>query len=381
MSSSALVPSPAASGSAQLVITADDFMPFSVERVLARQEARKKIIANLLIPDVDFGEQPGSTDKKSVLKLAGAEKLMSAFGLAPRIVKETKIKDWTGADHGGEAFFEYEYTIALYRGELFLGEATASCNSWEKKYRYQWVSEDQARDRPDFAKLWRRGGKKIVFEPDFALEKRQTDGRYGKPIEYWNRFDEALQDGSAQRIQKQLGKKTYLGYQIEIDDAQVRIPNPNAPDLVNTVQKISYKRALVAVVKGVTNCSDAFTQDIGDDDEDQTPEPLERAKPEPVTDAQMVDDADIEKPAPRAIPEEMRLMIENLRRNPKEITEDYAIMWRRAEKRGEEARRAHEAMNQAFRNRFPKGSPGMSSVENHVNQLLDLYELELTFAQ
>jgi hypothetical protein len=369
MSSNALVPSPAGVGA---VITADDFMPFAVEKVLARKEAIDNITSKLLIKGVDFGVHPGSGNPQKVLKKAGAEKLCSAFGLAPRIIQETKTLDWTGAEHNGEPFFSYEYRIGLYRGDLFLGEATASCNSWEKKYRYQWVSEDEARDRADFDKLPKRGGKKLIFEPDFAINKKETTGRYGKPLEYWHRFEEAIRTSTAQRTEKQMGKRSYEGYQIVVDDAQVRIPNPSAPDCVNTVQKMAYKRTLVAAVVVITNCSDGFSQDL--DDEEEESQPTRELESDPRTDPPVP-----ETPPPsqqpvagRPVPEDMRAIIENVRQKL-QIKEAYHDMWRRFQSRGEDAARAHEYSNQQFRNRFPKMTS--STIEDHVNQLLDLREL------
>ena len=32
------------------------------------------------------------------------------------------------------------------------------------------------------------------FEPNFALDKKETTGQYGKPAEYWAMFEAAIRD-------------------------------------------------------------------------------------------------------------------------------------------------------------------------------------------
>jgi len=383
-------------------------MPFKAEITLERKKAIDHIIKTLLKEKVDFGEQPGSSNKQRVLKKAGAEKLCSAFGLAPKILVEAKVKDWTGSDHDGEPFFEYEYTLGLFKGDRCFGEATASCNSWEKKYRYHWISEEEVAKKCKFlqglvqtesvtrelARLMnapRRGGKKIMFEPHWALDKRETEGKYGKPVEYWNRFDELIEKGKAIQTEKKLGEKVHKGWQITIDETLVQIPNPNAADTVNTVQKMAYKRAFVAVTVLVTNCSDAFTQDL-DDDEPPTVEagpsdenvpgspapepPPTRGHSAPVQEA-VVEPSQppVGNPTARVVPEEMTDAIARIRKDPRQLKEMWNMMWSQFSRRGEEAGRAMETLNQKFRNRFPKGSEGSRDIENHVNHLLDLWDL------
>lgn len=403
MSTAELVPHGA--GPADLRrVTEDDFMPLlAVSKAIKRKEAMNEIIEKVLLKDVDYGVQPGSANDQKVLKKSGAEKLCSVFGLAPRIIKEEIEEDWTGDRHGGEAFFYYKYTIGLYRGDLFLGEAGGSCNSWETKYRWRWVSEADAKDRSDFAKLPKRGGRRKIFEPDFALDKMETTGRYGKPMEYWNRFKTEIESGRGQRIKKALGKKEFFGYEIEIDDTLVRIPNPNAADVVNTVQKMAYKRALVAPVLVVTNCSDAFTQDLDEDEEpqqhsftqqappDEAPHPAEPAKPPaqpavPKTESAKPAKA---KPAPdtpqpeqmsladeRPVPEELQIMIAAVKRDPaKELKNAYDLLWNHAQKLGGSAMQRYEDMNKDFRNRVPRGSN--APLQTYINHILDLWaELE-----
>lgn len=253
------------------IARAEDFLPLlSVEQAVARKTQINAYIHGIMKEGDDFGAMPGDSrrDAKKVLLKPGAEKLCSVFGLVPQYIKETVIEDWTGAEHGDEPLFYYEYRCVLYRGGRPMGEAIGSSNSWETKYRYRWVSEEQV---PGYVGadglhlLPKRGGKQTKFEPDFALAKKETGGQYGKPAEYWQMFEDGKATGATRRVQgKTLGKKTFDGWEITIDAMQYRIPNPDVADVVNTLQKMAQKRALVAAVLVVTNCSDAFTQDVED---------------------------------------------------------------------------------------------------------------------
>ncbi len=182
---------------------------------------------------------------------------------------ETILEDWTGIEHAGEALFYYRYTCQLWRGDRLMGEAVGSCNSREIKYRFRWISREEAVKRSDFDSLQTRGGRQ--FEPEFAIDKSETSGKYGKPAEYWQRYKDAISNGTAEKKDKKMGTKTFAGY--EIDTTLYRVPNPDVADQINTIQKMAQKRALVAAVLVVTNCSDAFTQDLLEDGEDRS-EPM-----------------------------------------------------------------------------------------------------------
>lgn len=239
-------------------VAAQDFQPIlNVQQAIERKEQLNAFIAKVMVDGLDYGSLPGY-GKPELLK-PGAEKLCSLFGLAPRYVAEKIIEDW-GTDQT-EALFFYRYTCQLWRGDRLMGEASGSCNSRESKYRYRWISAEDAQRRPDFDRLPSRGGRQ--FEPQFAINKADTTGKYGKPAEYWKRFRDGIEDGTATKItDRQMGAKKYDGW--EIDTTVYRVANPDVADQVNTVLKISQKRALVAAVLVVTNASDAFTQDLED---------------------------------------------------------------------------------------------------------------------
>ena len=255
------------------IVRAEDFLPLlSVEQAVARKKQINLCIAGIMTEGEDFGKMPGDRrdDAKKVLLKPGAEKLCSVFGLVPNYVKETVIEDWTGEAHGGEALFYYEYRCVLYRGNRAMGEAIGSANSWETKHRYRWVGEETWRYMGVEATL-SRGGRQKKFEPDFAISQRASDGKYGKPGEYWDQFTAAA--GATRVTDRKLGTRTFNGWEITVDATQYRIPNPETGDLVNTLQKMAQKRALVAAVLVVTNCSDAFTQDL-DDFSEQDNQPM-----------------------------------------------------------------------------------------------------------
>lgn len=246
------------------IVRAEDFMPLlSVDQAIGRKTMMNAYINGIMIEGDDYGKMPGDSRKeaKKVLMKPGAEKLCSVFGLSPNYVKETVIEDWTGADHAGEPLFYYEYRCQLYRGGRFMGESIGSCNSWETKYRYRWIQESQVPSGLDKSTLASKGGR--ISEPTFAIDKAETGGKFGKPMEYWQRFRDEITNGTATKVQR--AKKTGGTMEAwEIDSTMYRIPNPDVADVVNTCQKMAQKRALVAAVLVVTNCSDAFTQDVED---------------------------------------------------------------------------------------------------------------------
>src|ERR1039458_4154129 len=53
-------------------------------------------------------------------------------------------------------------------------------------------------------------------------------------------------------------------WEIDVDTALYRIPNPDGADVVNTIQKMAQKRALVAATLIATSASEFFTQDVED---------------------------------------------------------------------------------------------------------------------
>lgn len=248
------------------------FLPImNIETALARRDAVVTFVKRIMTPDVDFGVIPG-TAKPTLLK-PGAEKLCSFFGLEPQYITAAEEADWTGEAHHGEAFYYVRYRCELRRDGRVVGAGEGSCNTWESKYRYRWVAEDQIPAGVDKSVLVKRDGSRRVFEYEFAIEKAETSGQYGKPPEYWKAFAEVCAAHAnnqplphqAKRMEKQFRNgRTGWGWEISIGQVQYRSPNPDVADVINTVQKMAQKRALVAATLIATSASEFYTQDVED---------------------------------------------------------------------------------------------------------------------
>ena len=239
------------------------YMPaMSMEIALARREAIVQFTKRIMCQDQDFGVIPG-TQKPTLLK-PGAEKLCNFFGLEPDYIPVEEIADWTGEGHNGEMFYYIRYRCVLRRDGRVLGVGEGSCNSWESKYRYRWLAEDQLPACVEKSKLQSRGGRRTLVEFEFAVEKAETTGQYGKPAEYWRQFQDAITAGKARHIEKDTKKGKRPAWEIDVDTTLYRMPNPDIADQVNTIQKMGQKRALVASTLIATSASEFFTQDLED---------------------------------------------------------------------------------------------------------------------
>lgn len=197
-----------------------------IATALHRYQAVKEFISGVLREGVDYGKIPGS-DKPTLLK-PGAEKMTAFFGFSVRYILEDSVEDWSGKDHDGEPFFYYRYRAQLWRTDQLIAEGEGSCNSWEKKYRYR----SQERMCPKCGK---------------ANIRHSKDGG-------WYCWAKTGGCGA-----------TFAESDTSIIDQPIgQIKNPDPADLVNTLQKMSQKRALIAPVLIATNTSEYFTQDIED---------------------------------------------------------------------------------------------------------------------
>lgn len=241
------------------------FLPaMTLEIALARRAAIVEFGKRLMVRDQDFGEISG-TAKPTLLK-PGAEKLCNFFGLEPEFTPIVEEIDWTGAQHGGEAFCYARYRCRLLRDGRVVGVGEGSCNSWEVKYRYRWVPEEQVPEQLDRSRLMKRSSRRTLFEFDFAVERGETSGQYGKPAEYWQKFRDAIAAGTARQVERFTRRGKSIGWEIDVETAAYRAPNPDIADVVNTIQKMAQKRALVAATLIATSASEFFTQDVEDSD-------------------------------------------------------------------------------------------------------------------
>jgi len=217
-------------GRALVAVERARFMPaMSIESAVERYNAVTEFVSRVLRRDVDYGVIPG-TEKRTLLK-PGAEKLTTFFGLSTRFELLERIEDWTGEHHGGEPFFYYLYRCRLMRGDVLIAEGDASCNSRETKYR------------------WRESQRACPACGQTAIIKGKED--FGGGWLCWKK------KGGC-------GAKYADGKQSIESQQTGRVFNPDIADQVNTIQKMSQKRALVGAVLLAVNASEFFTQDLED---------------------------------------------------------------------------------------------------------------------
>lgn len=216
------------SENAIVVSGADMFMPvMDVKQALARRQSTVSFVQSIMVQGTDYGAVPG-TDKPTLLK-PGAEKLTTFFGLAPVFVSERIIEEF--GDDGREPLFFYRYRCELYRAGTLVGSGIGSCNSRESKYRYR----NSERVCPQCGKA--------------AIIKGKAE--YGGG---WLCF----------------GRKGGCGAKFTENDPAIanqqvgKVPNPDVADLVNTIDKMAQKRALIAATLIAVNASEFFTQDVED---------------------------------------------------------------------------------------------------------------------
>lgn len=231
----------------------------SVQQAIERYQLLISFVKELMRDGIDFGAVPG-TDKPTLLK-PGAEKLATFFGLTKRFSIIEKAEDWTGKEHGGESFFYYLYRCSLFHGDTLVAESDGSSNSWETRYRWRWVKEEEVPPSLDKATLKTKAT--TISEFSFALDKAETTGQYGKPASYWQMWRDALESGVARRIEKtSRAGKAMMAY--EIESRLYRVPNDDVSSQVNTLQKMAQKRSLIAATLLAVNASEFFTQDVED---------------------------------------------------------------------------------------------------------------------
>ncbi len=206
------------------------FMPImSMEIALQRRKAIVEFTKQIMVQDQDYGVIPG-TNKPSLLK-PGAEKLCSFFGLEPEFIPLVEDADWTGDAHKGEAFYYIRYRCRLLRGGVVLGVGEGSCNSWESKYR------------------WRQANRKCPTCGQESIIAGKAE--YGGG---WLCFKK--KGGCGAKFAQQ--DPVITGQEVG------RVANPDVADVVNTIQKMAQKRALVAATLIATSASEFFTQDVED---------------------------------------------------------------------------------------------------------------------
>jgi len=207
----------------------------------------------ILQKDHDFGTIQGTP--KPCLYQPGAEKLRVAYGLQVSCECIEKTEDLSI----GLLDYTYKCKISTPNG-MVIGDKDGSANSFEPNFRYIWVPEHEVPSSLNKAELKTKGGKRTEFA--FAIAKAETTGQYGKPAEYWKKFQDAIDNGLQPFMKKASTGREMEAY--EIDDILYRIQNPDIMGKKNTIQKIAQKRSFVAAILQATGASEFFTQDLED---------------------------------------------------------------------------------------------------------------------
>lgn len=175
-------------------------MVVSPAEALRRVQELQAFVAKVMVRNTDYGVIPG-TEKPSLYQ-PGAQKLAEIYGFAHTFQDVSVSEDWE------KPFFMYRKrcVLTLRRDGRFIGDGIGSCNSREDRYAWRW--------------LW---------DPPSGVDQAIVKTR-----------------------------KTRNG------KTQWRVPNDDIFSLVNTVEKMACKRALIHAVIGATRSAGIFTQDVED---------------------------------------------------------------------------------------------------------------------
>lgn len=169
----------------------------SIALTMQKITSMQAVVQKTLKREHDFGVIPG-TSKPTLLK-PGAEKILMMFGLTSEYEFLDKVEDFT------KGFFSYSVKCILTKNGNKITEGVGHCNTYEGKYRWRWVKENEVPPNIDRDTLMNR----------------------------WNKTE----------------------YRIENDDPFT---------LANTVLKMAKKRAQIDATLTVASLSEVFTQDLED---------------------------------------------------------------------------------------------------------------------
>jgi hypothetical protein len=208
----------------------NDMILIDPQQALQDSKARKDIVFTMVKDEIlragtDYGVIPG-TSKPTLLK-SGAERLCSAFHFDAYFDTIDAVQDWD------RPLFFYRIRCHLFHVETRLEIATGigSCNSMESKYRWR----QQNRACP-------KCGKETIIK---------GKDEYGGG---WICF--AKKGGCGAKFKD--GDPAIEG------QATGQVPNDDIYSIVNTIDKMAQKRALIAAVLIGANASEFFTQDLED---------------------------------------------------------------------------------------------------------------------
>lgn len=206
-----------------------------------------------MIPEVDFGVIPG-TSKPTLLK-PGAEKIAKLLGLSDQYEILDRQEDWS------KPFFRYliKCSLVSVSSGVLISEGLGECNSMESKYR------------------WRETKRKCPVCGAEAIIKGKNE--YGGG---WICFKKT----------SGCGAKWEDGAEIIESQKAGKVENDDIYSQVNTILKMSKKRALVDAALSAGRLSQVFTQDMEDLPHEE-PQRARKTKPEVIG---------IEQPEPSSKP-------------------------------------------------------------------------------
>lgn len=172
----------------------------AISNIMTKINTMQALIQKTLKPEHDFGVIPG-TNKPTLLK-PGAEKILMMFGLTSEYEFLDKIEDFQ------KGFFSYSVKCILTKNGNKITEGVGHANTYEGRYRWRWVKEQ---DLP------------VNIDKDSLISRTN---RWGK-----------------------------TEYKVENDDPYT---------LANTVLKMAKKRAQIDATLTVGSLSEVFTQDLED---------------------------------------------------------------------------------------------------------------------
>lgn len=196
----------------------------SVEEVVAQHEKIVAVMQAVMKEGVHYGKIPGI--QKPALFKPGAEALNVTLRLAPDYESEKIFED------DGHLTVVTKCTLRHIPTQLVIASGEGMCSTRESRY------------------AWRSGKRTCPACGAAAIVKSTRKKAY---------FCISNEGGCGERFGFGSGQAKGLDEQ----DTS-RVPNPDLPDLWNTVIKMAGKRSLIAAVLNGTAASDVFTQDVED---------------------------------------------------------------------------------------------------------------------
>lgn len=240
-----------------------DLLPVKTAQEMARHLERLQDLKDTaMVEGYHYGPPfPGSD--KSVLHKPGMELILGFFGLHTKPVIEHVIRQFERTP----PFLMYEIRshIVINGTEIVIAQGLGSANTYEVKYRWRNVPRELVPPDLDLNQLETTGGE--ISEPDWVIERLidngitsyHTEGKYGKPENYWQKWQQALENGAFKTGARKKRNGDDMGIYIR-DETLYRVPNDAIYDAFNTVLKMAEKRAdMDATLK--LGASALFSQD------------------------------------------------------------------------------------------------------------------------